>query len=389
MSDVADSPRHLEWRRLWKFYVLGILGAAMIAIGLLQPRFGGHVAPAVTALAGIAVVVVVFSGVAIRPFDSDWRSRLFIAVILALWALALLASPVAAAAAPALFPLFFVCLTLRGALVVTMLANLMPLALTLHDGIHSPNLAMGITITLITAVAAPVIGTVIITSYTQRRKLADVVAELAASRAETAELSRAAGAVAERERLSQEIHDTLAQGFTSIVALAQAAEAELDADRGAAVAHLKLIQSTARENLADAREMVAGLNPAALQEDPLPAAISRQCRRFTAETGTPVHVDIDEHLPSVGMAGDVVLLRATQEALANIRKHSGASTVAVTLRAQGDAVRLSLSDNGIGLSTDHVDGFGIRGIRTRVGDVGGTVTISSHSGVRLEIEVPA
>lgn len=391
MSDVADPPQPDEWRWLWKIYVLGILIAAMIAVGLLHSRFGGQVPTAVAALAGIALCVVVFGDRVIRPFESDWRSRLFIAVVLALWALALFASPVAATAAPALFPLFFMGLPLPAALVVTTLASLMPPILGLHEGIHSPNLPISITFALISAVAAPVIGIVLITSYAQRRTLAGVVAELAASRAETAQLSRAAGAVAEREHLSREIHDTLAQGFTSIVALAQAVEAELDTDRAAATAHVKLIQATARDNLADAREMVAGLNPAALAEDPLPAAIRRLCRRFTAETGTPVDIDIDDRLPALGMPGDVVLLRATQEALSNIRKHSGASTVQVELHADSDAVRLSLSDNGIGLPSDHTDGFGLRGIRARVGDVGGAVTITSSTdsaGVRVEIEVP-
>ena len=70
----------------------------------------------------------------------------------------------------------------------------------------------------------PVIGTVITTSVRQRARLAGLVDELAASRAESARLSREAGAAAERERLAREIHDTLAQGFTSIVALAQAVD---------------------------------------------------------------------------------------------------------------------------------------------------------------------
>ena len=89
-------------------------------------------------------------------------------------------------------------------------------------------------VTLIGVIVAPVVGTVIMTSIRQREELAALVGELAATRAESARLSREAGAAAERERLAREIHDTLAQGFTSIVALAQAVEPELDSDTAAA-----------------------------------------------------------------------------------------------------------------------------------------------------------
>jgi len=156
---------------------------------------------------------------------------------------------VAVAAVPAIYPLVFSTLPLGTALVVTTAINLIPLALVLlGQGIRSPNLSLAIAITLVGVVATPVIGTVIMTSMRQRRKLAAVVAELAASRAESARLSREAGAAAERERLAREIHDTLAQGFTSIVALAQAVEPELETDTAAAKRHVELIRTSAREN---------------------------------------------------------------------------------------------------------------------------------------------
>lgn len=385
----APKARGSEWHWLWKAYVAGLLVVAMVAVVLLQGRFGGHVVLAVAALAAILVIIAAVGDQIIRSDETTWRTVLFIVVVVVLWVLAMWASPVAVAAIPALYPLFFATLPLAAALAVTTVVNLVPLSLTLVGDIRSPNLPLAIAITAIGVVSAPVIGTVIMTSMKQRRMLADVVSELAASRAESARLSRLAGAAAERERLSREIHDTLAQGFTSIVALAQAVQVELETDRAAAVDHVELIESTARENLAEARIMVADLTPAALGDDSLPAAIRRQCRRLTAETGIPVTVHVDEQLPALGMATDVVLLRAAQEALANIRQHAHASAVEVTLRAEADSVRLTLSDNGIGLPHDHQDGFGLQGIRARVGQAGGTVDVSSHAGVRIDIEVPA
>jgi signal transduction histidine kinase len=302
------------------------------------------------------------------------------------------ASPVAVAAIPAIYPLVFSTLPLGAALVVTTVINMIPLTLLLlGEGTRSPNLALAIAITLIGVVAAPVIGTVIMTSMRQRAKLAALVDELAASRAESARLSREAGAAAERERLAREIHDTLAQGFTSIVALSQAIEPELDTEPDAARKHVELIRATARENLAEARAMVAELTPSGLDEGSLLAAIQRQCDRLSAETGAAMTLRVDKDLPRLGMATEVVLLRATQEAFANIRKHAQANGVTVELSTVDGGVRLSVADNGIGLPDEHTDGFGLRGMRARAAQVGGTMSVSPTPGrgTTVTVEVPA
>ena len=229
------------------------------------------------------------------------------------------------------------------------------------------------------------------TSMRQRERLAALVAELAATRAESARLSREAGAAAERERLAREIHDTLAQGFTSIVALAQAVEPELDSDTAAAKRHVELIRSTARENLAEARAMVAELTPAALDEGSLPAVIGRQCDRLSAETGVAVTMRSDDELPPLGMATDVVLLRAAQEAFANIRRHAQASTVSVELSRPTAVSDCPWRTTALVLAMSTADGFGLRGMRTRATQVGGTmsVTPTPGGGTTVKVEVPA
>ena len=112
--------------------------------------------------------------------------------------------PVSVAAVMATYPVVFSTLPLRTALVVTTIVNLAPLTiLLLTRGVESPNLSMAVAITLVGLVATPIIGTVITTSMTQRRQLALLVGELAATRAESARLSREAGTAAERERLAR------------------------------------------------------------------------------------------------------------------------------------------------------------------------------------------
>jgi signal transduction histidine kinase len=286
----------------------------------------------------------------------------------------------------------FASLPLPAALVVTAVVNFAPLGLALlFYGTSWPDLPLAVAFTLIGLVAAPIIGITIMTSMKQRTRLAALVAELAATRAESARLSREAGAASERERLAREIHDTLAQGFTSIVALAQAVEPELDSDTAAAKRHVELIRSTARENLAEARAMVAELTPAALDEGSLPAVIGRQCERLSAETGVAVTMRSDDELPLLGMATDVVLLRAAQEAFANIRRHAQASRVSVELSRSDGCVRLSVADNGIGLGDEHTEGFGLRGMRTRAAQVGGimSMTPTPGGGTTVNVEIPA
>jgi signal transduction histidine kinase len=394
MSDDAPEgwPRGGEWNWLWEAYVVGLAAAAIIAVVLLDHRYPGNVVGAATALAAMAAVVLTFGRSVTRLPERGWRTLAFVGTVVGLWVVALIASPVAVAAVPAIYPVVFSILPLRTALVVTTVVTTVPLMLLLllSQGVSSPNLPMAVAITLIGVVTVPVIGTVITTSIRQRRQLAVLVAELAATRAESARLSRDAGTAAERERLAREIHDTLAQGFTSIVMLAQAVEPELDTDTAAAKRHVELIGATARENLAEARAMVAELTPSPLEE-PLPAAIQRQCDRFTAETGATVTVRIADDVPSQGMASDVVLLRAAQEAFANIRKHARASAVTVELSPSGSGARLVMTDNGIGLNSGQVEGFGLRGMRTRVAQVGGAVTVSAAAdgGTTVTVEVPA
>jgi signal transduction histidine kinase len=137
--------------------------------------------------------------------------------------------------------------------------------------------------------------------------------------------------------------------------------------------------------------MVAELTPSALDEGSLPAVIGRQCERLSAETGVAVTMRSDNELRALGMATDVVLLRAAQEAFAIVRRHAQASTLSVELSSAEGCLRLSVADNGIGLVDGHADGFGLRGMRARTTQIGGTmsVTPTPGGGTRVTVEVPA
>ncbi len=389
----GGGPEHPTWHWLWDLYMTAMCGVTIGGVLLLDDSVPGRSpAGAVAALVAMLVWLTVVGRRVPRLGGLGPRPLGYVLVAVTLWCVAMWCAPAAVAAIPALFPVVFSTLPLGAAIGAAVTIAVLPLGLVLADsGASSRYLTIALAVALMGLVTGPILGIFIVNSVRQRMALAQLVDELRDSRAETSRLSREAGVAAERERLAGEIHDTLAQGFTSIVALTQAIEAEMGTDPDAAARHLALIESTARENLTEARTMVTRLTPTALDGATLPAAIRRLCLAFEAETGISVRDRIAEGTPSAGMAGDVVLLRAAQEALANIRQHAGAGSVAVTLDSDTDTVRLTVSDNGIGLSEPHTDGFGLRGMRSRVAQVGGTVTLSTggaERGLRLDIEVP-
>jgi signal transduction histidine kinase len=215
----------------------------------------------------------------------------------------------------------------------------------------------------------------------QSAERADTIQELERTRAELASVSHEAGVLTERQRLAREIHDTLAQGFTSVLMLIQAAESEVDVDSAAVHRHLALAVETARQNLAEARSLVAALSPVDLQVAPLPEALARLVDRLGRELGVSATLRVDGTPRPLPANQDVVLLRAVQEALANVRKHAAARRVAVRLRYGGQGATLEVSDDGRGFDVDGgSEGFGLAGMQARAADVGGVLQVDSRAG---------
>lgn len=220
----------------------------------------------------------------------------------------------------------------------------------------------------------------------QSRQRAALIRELESTRAELAEAHHAQGVVAERERLAREIHDTLAQGFTSIVMLAQTAR------RNPETSVLETIEDVARENLAEARALVAAFTPVPLDDATVHEAIGRLGDRFARETGLPVRVEVQGDPVVLGRAAEVVLVRAAQEALSNVRRHARATRVVVRLSYSGDGAAIEVDDDGVGFDPDRgTAGFGLAGMRGRAADVGGAVEVASAPGrgTQVRVRVPA
>ncbi len=200
----------------------------------------------------------------------------------------------------------------------------------------------------------------------------------------------------ERERLAREVHDTLAQGYTSIVVLAQTAAAALPPDATGVAERLALIEEVARENLAEARAMVAAFSPVALDSATLVEALERLVERFGRETGLATRLDTAA-LGSIDLSRseEVVLLRGAQEALANVRRHASATAVVLRVSSVGTGearqVSVHVEDDGVGFDPASAAGVGLAGLRDRAEEVGGAVDVVSSpgQGTRVTVRVPA
>ncbi|MFJ9620982.1 histidine kinase [Streptomyces sp. NPDC101181] len=187
----------------------------------------------------------------------------------------------------------------------------------------------------------------------------ELIDDLLRTRRELAATERREGTLAERQRLSMEIHDTLAQGLSSQQMLLQAADRTWSADPEAARRHVRTATGIAERNLAEARRFVHDLAPADLAEGGgLEAALHALAARETAQAqGAPTvrcHVEGTPHAPLPDRVQSA-LLRIAQGALANVREHAGATAAGLTLTHLGDRVVLDIGDDGRGFTTEPED----------------------------------
>ncbi|MFD4291707.1 sensor histidine kinase [Rhodococcus sp. NPDC058505] len=284
------------------------------------------------------------------------------------------------------FPLFFLCfhlLSTAAALASTVAITAVAVAATLWHG--TSNTVASILGPVFGAAAAAGMAVVyqqLVQDAQQRRRLYDELArshhELLSAQDELALVQREAGAVAERERLARDIHDTLAQGFSSIVLLARAGERASDP-----VAALARIADTAQDNLAEARRVVGALTPSALEDASLASALGRLVGQLRDHTGIDAGLVVDGEQAGLPMEYDVALLRVAQSALANVRLHSRAQQVRVTIAYTPDEVRLDIVDDGVGFDPDAAPAptsFGLRAMRERLDSLGGSLVVESAVG---------
>ncbi|MGM1062263.1 sensor histidine kinase [Saccharothrix sp. Mg75] len=192
----------------------------------------------------------------------------------------------------------------------------------------------------------------------------------------------------ERNRVARDIHDGLGHHLTVVQMLLQAARAVIGtADPDRLDAMLEKAQDQSRAALAEVRRSVAALREP--RSAPLVDAL-RSLADATREAGVPTGLEVRGTAREVRVEVEESLFRAAQEGLTNVRKHAGATAATVVLDyGRGDLVRLEVRDDGRGGDPDG-PGFGLVGVRERVADLGGRVSVDSAAGrgLTLTVEVP-
>jgi len=273
--------------------------------------------------------------------------------------------------------------TRRSVLASGVIAAVVAVAFPIRLGFTSATIVLALSIEGISFVFAIVMGvwiSRIAELGNERKRLLD---ELTAAQAQLEVLHRDAGATAERERLARELHDTIAQSLTGQVLLAQRARRERAAG-SLSDETLELLEEASRESLAETRSLVAASARVELPGGGLVEALTQFAARFQRESGIAVVVtaDLDPAVENaLGRDAEVVLLRCAQEGLANVRKHAGARAVRVVLSTADGVATVAVIDDGHGFDpAAAASGFGLSGLRDRLGLVGGELAVDGTAG---------
>ncbi|RKT88047.1 Signal transduction histidine kinase [Saccharopolyspora antimicrobica] len=334
--------------------------------------------------AALLTVVYGFGAVLRHALHRRWLAMSWLAAVTAVWAALLAISPDFSWLA---FPLFFLHLhLLRGLhalIAVVVVTALVVTAQGWRTGAWSVGMVLG---PIIGAGVAVIITWGYAAIYAENQRRQALIDDLTRTRAELATTQHQAGVAAERERLAREIHDTLAQGLSSIILLLRAAETALPPEADKARARITEAHRTAADNLDEARRFVRDLRPPSLSDAGLPQALDRLCQNTARETGTDCRLLTNGAPVALPSSYEVALLRAAQTSLSNVTRHAAATTAVVTLGYLDTEVTLDIYDDGTGFDPTTVrpapdgTGYGLTGLRERITALGGSMAVESAPG---------
>src|SRR6266536_5322721 len=206
---------------------------------------------------------------------------------------------------------------------------------------------------------------------------------------EFAEQSQRAAVLGERNRMARDIHDTLAQGFTGVIVQLEAAEDAIACcRRKEANEHLQNASELARRSLNEARRSVRALRPQALQQGNFWEALKGIIKNTTAGTALHTTFELRGKLRDLPLVWQENLLHIGQEALTNALKYAHPRNFETRLSCNANELRLELHDDGDGFKVkEQHDGFGLAGMRERVEQMGGKLTIASSRGKGTKVVV--
>lgn len=193
--------------------------------------------------------------------------------------------------------------------------------------------------------------------------------------------------LAERGRFAREIHDSLAQGLTSISLQLECVRDDLGRDPERARGHVETARSLVRDSLREARRTIWNLRPLALGEADLASALKGYAADLTRDGKVACSQEIEGTPRPLPAEHENALLRIGQESLTNAIRHAAAGRIGVRLRFGDGWVTLAVRDDGQGfdVSGRSGKGYGLSGMRERVAALGGSLSIDSKPGEGTEV----
>jgi NarL family two-component system sensor histidine kinase LiaS len=187
--------------------------------------------------------------------------------------------------------------------------------------------------------------------------------------------------LAERSRLSRDLHDSVKQQVFAVTMQIGAALSLLDEHKEAARKHLLEAETLAYQAEQELTTLIQELRPAALQENRLAAALREYVVSWSNQRG----IAVDVHIPpscTLPQLVEEALWRIAQEALSNIARHSQATSVQLALECDQEQVTLTIEDNGRGFDIAQLNGSGVglHSMQERMEALGGTFVVESHAG---------
>lgn len=199
--------------------------------------------------------------------------------------------------------------------------------------------------------------------------------------------------IQERTRLSQEIHDGLAQLIGSLCMWAEDIQDSIhDDDYETIQINAKKIEQTARDAYASLREEMLELRDSKSQGKDIIPVVAGYLERVQRQSNIDARLVLDNEITAMGALllsppAEIQLLRIIQEAVTNVRRHAKASQVIVSLSKDDSWLKVSIQDNGIGFNLENIadDRLGLRIIRERTTSIQGTIKVESSPGMGTEI----
>ncbi|WP_338449767.1 sensor histidine kinase [Niallia oryzisoli] len=192
----------------------------------------------------------------------------------------------------------------------------------------------------------------------------------------------------ERNRVSQDLHDTVGHIFTSVITSLDALPFVMKANQEEAENNIKEISNLARKGLDDVRKTIHQLSPMESHQS-LAASFRQVISEFMKHTGTDVDFQIEGSEREIGERAKYTLIRCLQEALTNAKRHGQATQVFVEISFEDDALILQVTDNGAG--TESLDpGFGITTMKDRIRSLNGVISMESekNKGTKIRCSIP-